>query len=152
MFLAWKYWEGHTCVTRHDMSASQVWNLKGMFIATGPKQHHGKFKVPFAIYACKSFSHKCVIPSFKVKVAVQIRCFTGNTCFLKTCYLSSSVFKQLLQNQRYFKLIAFRVCPYYMCRELKNDADIIFMPYNYLLDPKVKDCYVINIKKLANYW
>jgi len=24
-----------------------------------------------------------------------------------------------------------------MARELKNDADIIFMPYNYLLDPKV---------------
>ena len=31
----------------------------------------------------------------------------------------------------------FRVCPYYMARELKSDADITFMPYNYLLDPKV---------------
>jgi len=29
------------------------------------------------------------------------------------------------------------VCPYYISKELKRDADIIFMPYNYLIDPKV---------------
>ena len=28
-----------------------------------------------------------------------------------------------------------KCCPYYMAKELKNDADIVFMPYNYLLDP-----------------
>lgn len=27
-------------------------------------------------------------------------------------------------------------CPYYLAKELKQDADIIFMPYNYILDPK----------------
>ena len=29
-------------------------------------------------------------------------------------------------------------CPYYMTKELKQNADIIFMPYNYLLDPKIR--------------
>lgn len=29
-------------------------------------------------------------------------------------------------------------CPYYMTKELKMEADIIFMPYNYLLDPKTR--------------
>lgn len=27
-------------------------------------------------------------------------------------------------------------CPLYMARQLKNMADIIFMPYNYLLQPR----------------
>jgi regulator of telomere elongation helicase 1 len=30
-----------------------------------------------------------------------------------------------------------RMCPYYLARELKAQADIIFMPYNYILDIKV---------------
>ncbi|XP_008589275.1 PREDICTED: LOW QUALITY PROTEIN: regulator of telomere elongation helicase 1 [Galeopterus variegatus] len=31
-----------------------------------------------------------------------------------------------------------KVCPYYLSRNLKQQADIIFMPYNYLLDAKFK--------------
>ena len=30
-----------------------------------------------------------------------------------------------------------RMCPYYLARELKAQADVIFMPYNYILDVKV---------------
>lgn len=29
-----------------------------------------------------------------------------------------------------------KCCPYYLSKELKQEADIVFMPYNYLLDPK----------------
>lgn len=31
-----------------------------------------------------------------------------------------------------------KFCPYYMSKELKPQADIIFMPYNYLLDPGLR--------------
>ena len=31
-----------------------------------------------------------------------------------------------------------RVCPYYLARELKSSADIIFMPFNYIFDAKVR--------------
>lgn len=39
-------------------------------------------------------------------------------------------------------------CPYYMAKELKEQADIIFMPYNYLIDARVRKtigkymCYI----------
>lgn len=29
-------------------------------------------------------------------------------------------------------------CPYYMSKEIVKDANIFFMPYNYLLDPKIR--------------
>ncbi|OXU25960.1 hypothetical protein TSAR_015750 [Trichomalopsis sarcophagae] len=31
-----------------------------------------------------------------------------------------------------------KCCPYFLSKELKQNADIIFMPYNYLLDPKTR--------------
>ena len=34
-----------------------------------------------------------------------------------------------------------RMCPYYLARELKAQADVIFMPYNYILDVKVLESY-----------
>ncbi|XP_015754882.1 PREDICTED: regulator of telomere elongation helicase 1-like [Acropora digitifera] len=38
-----------------------------------------------------------------------------------------------------------RACPYYMARELKTGADIIFMPYNYLLDAKSRKANSLDI-------
>ncbi|KAH0619285.1 hypothetical protein JD844_019210 [Phrynosoma platyrhinos] len=39
-----------------------------------------------------------------------------------------------------------RVCPYYLTRNLKQQADIIFMPYNYLLDPKNRRAHNLDLK------
>uniref|UniRef100_A0A665WFC2 Regulator of telomere elongation helicase 1 n=1 Tax=Echeneis naucrates TaxID=173247 RepID=A0A665WFC2_ECHNA len=39
-----------------------------------------------------------------------------------------------------------RACPYYLSRSLKQQADIIFMPYNYLLDPKSCRAHNIELK------
>lgn len=37
-----------------------------------------------------------------------------------------------------------KFCPYYMSKVLIENADIVFMPYNYLLDP-------IFMKRLGKY-
>ena len=32
----------------------------------------------------------------------------------------------------------YEVCPYYLSKEIQGSADIVFMPYNYLVDPEVR--------------
>ncbi|XP_023560106.1 regulator of telomere elongation helicase 1 isoform X3 [Octodon degus] len=39
-----------------------------------------------------------------------------------------------------------KVCPYYLSRNLKQQADLIFMPYNYLLDAKSRKAHNIDLK------
>ncbi|XP_069892833.1 regulator of telomere elongation helicase 1-like isoform X2 [Dipodomys merriami] len=39
-----------------------------------------------------------------------------------------------------------KACPYYLSRNLKQQADIIFMPYNYLLDAKSRRAHNIDLK------
>uniref|UniRef100_A0A8D2ERN5 Regulator of telomere elongation helicase 1 n=1 Tax=Theropithecus gelada TaxID=9565 RepID=A0A8D2ERN5_THEGE len=43
-------------------------------------------------------------------------------------------------------LLVPRVCPYYLSRNLKQQADIVFMPYNYLLDAKSRRAHSIDLK------
>ncbi|XP_068605781.1 regulator of telomere elongation helicase 1 [Brachionichthys hirsutus] len=38
-----------------------------------------------------------------------------------------------------------RVCPYYLSRSMKQQADVIFTPYNYLLDPKTRRAHNIEL-------
>nr|XP_033320828.1 regulator of telomere elongation helicase 1 homolog [Megalopta genalis]XP_033320829.1 regulator of telomere elongation helicase 1 homolog [Megalopta genalis]XP_033320830.1 regulator of telomere elongation helicase 1 homolog [Megalopta genalis] len=40
----------------------------------------------------------------------------------------------------------YRCCPYFLSRELKQNADITFMPYNYLLDPKARRSQGIDLQ------
>ncbi|KAJ3589022.1 hypothetical protein NHX12_009870, partial [Muraenolepis orangiensis] len=42
--------------------------------------------------------------------------------------------------------IKHRVCPYFFSRTLKSQAEIIFMPYNYLLDPKSRRAQNLDLK------
>ncbi|XP_059975842.1 regulator of telomere elongation helicase 1 isoform X2 [Mesoplodon densirostris] len=42
--------------------------------------------------------------------------------------------------------IRHRLCPYYLSRNLKQQADIIFTPYNYLLDAKSRRAHGIDLK------
>uniref|UniRef100_A0A8C3JB87 Regulator of telomere elongation helicase 1 n=1 Tax=Calidris pygmaea TaxID=425635 RepID=A0A8C3JB87_9CHAR len=48
----------------------------------------------------------------------------------------------------WFVLLFFlnRACPYYLSRSLKQQADIIFMPYNYLLDSKSRKAHNLDLK------
>lgn len=39
-----------------------------------------------------------------------------------------------------------KFCPYYMSKELQKHADIIFLPYNYLLDPKARRSQKLDLK------
>ncbi|KGL82705.1 Fanconi anemia group J protein [Tinamus guttatus] len=39
-----------------------------------------------------------------------------------------------------------RACPYFAARELMLGADIVFCPYNYLLDPQIRESMDINLK------
>ncbi|TNN05789.1 Regulator of telomere elongation helicase 1 isoform 1 [Schistosoma japonicum] len=42
-----------------------------------------------------------------------------------------------------------RCCPYFISRELKTDSRLIFMPYNYLLDSRIRTLYNINLENTA---
>uniref|UniRef100_A0A669NW16 Regulator of telomere elongation helicase 1 n=1 Tax=Phasianus colchicus TaxID=9054 RepID=A0A669NW16_PHACC len=44
------------------------------------------------------------------------------------------------------KCVILKACPYYLSRSLKQQADIIFMPYNYLLDAKSRRAHNIELK------
>ena len=35
-------------------------------------------------------------------------------------------------------------CPYYVVKDRANFADIVFMPYNYLIDEKIRENYEID--------
>jgi len=44
-----------------------------------------------------------------------------------------------------------RFCPFFMSREVvKKDTDVVFMPYNYLLDPKLRSSHGIDLQVMLS--
>ncbi len=39
-----------------------------------------------------------------------------------------------------------KACPYYATRELKNTAQLIICPYNYLVDPRIRKSMEISLR------
>ena len=37
-------------------------------------------------------------------------------------------------------------CPYFGSKDRANSADLIFMPYNYLIDEKIRDSYKVSLE------
>ena len=64
----------------------------------------------------------------------------------KTCFFHNNIENNLAEMKSMITidiedLVSFgtkhKCCPYYTARNLKDAADVLFMPYNYLLDKKV---------------
>lgn len=75
----------------------------------------------------------------------------------RSCYLQNRVEKMTIERSIQELNIAdvedivklghkHKFCPYYMTRELKKQADVIFLPYNYLLDPKARRAHKLEMK------
>lgn len=73
----------------------------------------------------------------------------------KTCFFHNNIENNIAEMKSMVTidiedLIAFgtkhKCCPYYTARNLKDNADILFMPYNYLLDKKLRKSNNIDLK------
>lgn len=75
----------------------------------------------------------------------------------RNCYLQNRVEKMVVEKPIQDLNIAdiedlvklgqkHKFCPFYMARELRKTADIIFLPYNYLLDPKARRANQLDLK------
>ena len=75
---------------------------------------------------------------------------TTRTCFFHTNLDSKKEdpdFREVLDIEDLVNLgKKHSACPYFMTKEIRKRADIIFMPYNYLLDPKVRKIHQIELQ------
>lgn len=43
-----------------------------------------------------------------------------------------------------------QVCPYYLAREMQQSAEMVFLPYNYLLDPSIRGSLNLDLSKYVS--
>ena len=56
---------------------------------------------------------------------------------LSSLFFNSDLIKQSTKHE---------ACPYYMSRHIHEHAEIVFMPYNYLLDPSVRESLKVSLR------
>lgn len=101
-----------------------------------------------------SRTHLCINPNVMKKPNAMYKCrrlTKNNGCAFKNnlhAKMNEPAFKRpILDIEDLGKLgDEFNCCPYYASKELSRDAEIVFLPYNYLLDPKIRDFCAIDLK------
>uniref|UniRef100_A0A667WJ58 Regulator of telomere elongation helicase 1 n=1 Tax=Myripristis murdjan TaxID=586833 RepID=A0A667WJ58_9TELE len=100
--------------------------------------------VPKIIYASRTHSQLA-----QVITELKSTSYRPKTCVLgsrdQLC-INPEVMRQESVHMCRAKVSSRSACPYYLSRSLKQQADIIFMPYNYLLDPKSRRAHNIELK------
>jgi len=99
-----------------------------------------------------SKQHYCVNAHVRRQVSLEESCEDalkdGHCQYFKgTQALLSSAMKQLHDIEDLCRIGKSRKgCPYYMSRHMASDADIIFGPYNYFLDPVIRRSMGIDLE------
>ena len=82
---------------------------------------------------------------------INIKCM--NLIKNKKCYYFNNTNKELFHGVNILTCDELRAmgrqncfCPYFFCVEKSNVADVVFMPYNYIFDPIIKERMNINLK------
>lgn len=70
-------------------------------------------------------------------------CHFGNR--VETCKRDASLVEMVDIEDLVSKAKKLSCCPYYVARDLQENADVIFLPYNYLFDPHARKNLNINL-------
>lgn len=85
-----------------------------------------------------------------VNTAKRLKCV-----FLKISSTPNYIFWKMIKIQwiivcccftKYLKVVFFSHCPFYRTRSLYETADLILLPYNYIVDPRLRRAHDVDIK------
>uniref|UniRef100_A0A8C1R5P6 Regulator of telomere elongation helicase 1 n=1 Tax=Cyprinus carpio TaxID=7962 RepID=A0A8C1R5P6_CYPCA len=106
--------------------------------------------IPKIIYASRTHSQLAQVinelknTSYRPNICVlgsrEQLCIDQEVMRQESNHIKKSTYKEIMNtimDVEDLTVCSHRVCPYYLSRSLKQHADVIFMPYNYLLDPNI---------------